>query len=199
VQLFVTLAATALLACAAPTAASLRTAPITTTPADRDALIAAEKAVFAAIAARDTAALDRLIADDFVVRIPGHSDDGKAAFIAAIGSIPGEILSIGGEGLTAQMLGPDLGMVSGVQVARVRVDGTVLVDRGGFVDLFARRDGRWGMTWAFGVPMSTTPAHGDSVPGAGASTDSGRRGGQRVHRTRRRSPTSGRRVACRFR
>jgi hypothetical protein len=157
VRLFVSLAATALLACAAPTAASSRTAPMTTSP-DRDALIAAEEAVFAAIAARDTAALDRLIADDFVVRIPGQPDAGKAAFLAAIGSIPGEILSVGGEGLTAQMLGPDLGMVSGVQVARVRVDGTELVDRGGFVDLFARRDGRWGMIWAFSVPMSTTPA-----------------------------------------
>lgn len=157
-RLFVTLAALALLACAAPTAAVSRTAPSTTSSADRDALIAAEEAVFAAIAARDTAALDRLIADDFVVRIPGHADDGKAAFLAAIGSIPGEILSVGGEGLAAQMLGPDLGMVSGVQVARVRLDGTVLVDRGGFVDLFARRDGRWGMTWAFSAQLSTTPA-----------------------------------------
>jgi hypothetical protein len=33
----------------------------------------------------------------------------------------------------------DTGIVEGVQVARVRVDGNVIEDRGSFVDVFVRR------------------------------------------------------------
>jgi hypothetical protein len=118
-------------------------------------LLAAEDAVFAAIAARDKHALALLLADDFVLRVPGQPDVDKAAFLGVIDAIPGDIVSIGGEDVRADFVG-SVGRVSGLQIARVKVDGQLLEDRQSFVDLFERRADRWVMTWAFSV--ATPPA-----------------------------------------
>lgn len=116
---------------------------------------AAGEAVFAAIQRRDREALARLTAADFVLRVPGAPDTDRDAFLAAIAAIPGEILAVAGEHVAVQVLGPELGLFTGVQVARVRLDGQELVDRGAFVDVFARRDGRWQLVHAFNVTPAT--------------------------------------------
>ncbi|HTE51732.1 MAG TPA: hypothetical protein VK698_12850 [Kofleriaceae bacterium] len=44
------------------------------------------------------------------------------------------------------------------QIARLRLDGADIVDRAPFADLFERQDGRWRMTFAFGVVPVDAPA-----------------------------------------
>jgi ketosteroid isomerase-like protein len=116
-----------------------------------DGLVAAERALFAALAARDRVALDRLADASLVVRVPGQPDVDRAAFLQAAAATPGEILGVDGERLAAHRAG-DAGIVSGVQVARLRVDGRTVEDRATFVDVFVRRDGAWRLAFALYVP-----------------------------------------------
>ena len=126
--------------------------PCAPPPPDADAgLVAAERALFAALAARDGVALARLTAPELILRIPGQPDADRAAFVKAVTATPGEILGVDGEGITSHRSG-DIGIVRGVQVARVRIDGKVIEDRGTFVDVFVRRGGAWVLTFALNVP-----------------------------------------------
>jgi ketosteroid isomerase-like protein len=123
----------------------------TSVPAE---LFAAEEELMHAIAHRDTAALAALLADDFVLRSPGQADTAREAFLAAIAQLPGETRAYHGEGLSARALGDGWGVVSGVQVMELRVDGKDVVDRGSFVDVFQRgADGRWRVVLAVGVSL----------------------------------------------
>jgi ketosteroid isomerase-like protein len=115
-------------------------------------LIAAERALFAAIQRRDRGLLERLVADDFVLRMPGSPDVDRVGFLAAFAAIPGELLAVEGAEIDARVLGPDVGLVTGVQIARVRLDGHELADRNAFADVFERRGGEWRLVYAFGVP-----------------------------------------------
>jgi len=132
-------------------------------PASVPELIAAEEALFAAIQRRDREALAALVTDDFVHQAPGQAAIGRDAFLATLAEIPGELLSVAGEGVTARAIGPDAGLVAGVQVSRLRIDGAEVVARGAFADVFERRAGRWLLTYAFVVelpvaePQATPP------------------------------------------
>jgi len=126
--------------------------PCASPPPDAGAgLVAAERALFAGLAARDRDALARLAAPELILRIPGQPDVDRAAFLQAVAATPGEILGVDGAGITTHRAG-DTGIVRGVQVARVRVDGKVIEDRGTFVDVFVRRGGAWVLTFALNVP-----------------------------------------------
>jgi ketosteroid isomerase-like protein len=123
---------------------------------DSGELIDVEHALFAAIARRDQAQLARLAAPEFVLRMPGQADIDRAAFVRGVAAIPGEILEVSGEGVRAHQTG-DTGIVEGVQVARVRIDGNVIEDRGAFVDVFVRRRGAWQLSFALNVPLTAAP------------------------------------------
>ncbi len=128
-----------------------------TPPAGDDGLLATEEAIFAALTHRDADALGAIVAAEFVFRAPGQPDTDRAGFLAAVAGIPGEILSVVGEDVTAHRAG-DTGIVRGRQVARVRLSGQEIEDRGHFVDVFVRRDGRWVMTLALTAPALTGPS-----------------------------------------
>jgi hypothetical protein len=123
-----------------------------------DELLDAEQSLFAAIARRDGAQLELLAAPELILRIPGQPDVDRAGFLRGVAAIPGEILEVTGEGVRAHQAG-DTGIVEGIQVARVRLDGKVIEDRGAFVDVFVRRDGAWRITFALNVslPASSAP------------------------------------------
>ncbi len=154
------LLAAALLGCGAPATPS----PAAATAAAPDGaqiereLLAAERDVFAAIRRRDRAALESLTTDEFILRVPGAPDVDRAGFLAGIAAIPGEIVAVEGDKVAARALGGDSGVVTGYQVARVRMDGREVVDRQPFADVFVRRDGRWRMVFAFGVVPAEEPA-----------------------------------------
>ncbi len=122
-------------------------------------LLAAARAVFDAIARRDRAALEALTDEAFILRVPGAPDVDRGGFIAGIAAIPGEILSVEAEHVAARRLGPAAGVVTGYQLARVRLDGTKIVDRAPFADVFTRHESGWRMIFAFGVvPVDAPPA-----------------------------------------
>ena len=154
------LLATAFLGCGAPAAPS----PASATSAAADAaqiereLLAAEDDVFAAIQRRDREALESLTAEEFILRVPGAPDLDRAGFLAGIAAIPGEIAAVTGEKVAARSLGGGTGIVTGYQVARVRLDGREIADRQAFADVFERRDGRWRMVFAFGIVTADAPA-----------------------------------------
>lgn len=121
-----------------------------------NSLLDAERALFAALAQRDRGQLERLIAPELVLRVPGQPDVDRAALLDSISTTPGGILEITGDKLRSYDAG-DAGIVEGIQVARVRIDGKVIEDRGAFVDVFAKRDGAWRLTFALNVSL-TDPA-----------------------------------------
>jgi hypothetical protein len=111
----------------------------------------------AAIAQRDQQRLARLAAPELVLRMPDQADVDRAGFLRSVAGIPGDILEVTGEGVRAHRAG-DTGIVEGVQVARVRVDGNVIEDRGSFVDVFVRRAGAWQLVFALNVPLAAPGA-----------------------------------------
>jgi ketosteroid isomerase-like protein len=123
---------------------------------DGDGLIEAERSLFAALARRDREQLERLIAPEFVLRIPGQRDVDRAGFLDSISAMPAGILEVTGDRLGAHAAG-DTGIVEGVQVARVRIDGKIVEDRGAFVDVFVKRDGAWRLSFALNLSL-TDPA-----------------------------------------
>jgi hypothetical protein len=120
-------------------------------------LIAAERRLLRAIAARDQARLATIVGNDFVLRVPGEPDIDKAAFLAAIAAIPGDIISVEGSDMTVATLSPDRAMVSGTQISRVHLEDSMVEDKQAFVDLFALRNGDWILIWAMSVPLHPAP------------------------------------------
>jgi hypothetical protein len=122
-------------------------------------LLALESAVMKAIAAKDRDALRPILADHFVLRMPGAPDVGKEQFLDGIMAVPGDVESIRGEDTKASVLG-GLGIVTGLQIATVRLaaDGRVVSSRGAFTDVFERIDGRWRLALAFSVELPETAA-----------------------------------------
>src|SRR5262249_11045215 len=96
----------------------------------------------AAIRARDRAAVRALLAPGFVQRTIGGGAVGVDQFLAAIEQIPGEILTVELTGLEVDIEG-DMAIVTGVQHARVRIDGQAVDDRRPFVDWMVRQSGAW--------------------------------------------------------
>jgi hypothetical protein len=123
-------------------------------PATQAELLAAEQAVFSAIAHRDPVAFGALLEDGFVLRMPGAPDVGRAAAIEATAHVPGGAMVVTGEQLAASPLGHDLGVVSGVQVGTLELNGEHVVDRSAFTDVFRRgADGHWRIVFAHNVPL----------------------------------------------
>lgn len=116
-------------------------------PEAEDGLLAAERAVFDALAHRDGKALAALTAPGFVLHIAGKPDTDRQTFLVAAVAIDGEILSVDGADLVTYRAG-DTGIVRGTQIARVRVTGQAIEDRNRFLDVFVRREGRWEITLA---------------------------------------------------
>jgi ketosteroid isomerase-like protein len=109
---------------------------------DHDAVLACARDVAAAIGRRDEAALRDLLASDFVHRTPGGPTVTLEPFLTAIGQIPGEILSVSVDELNVDIAG-DAGIVTGIQHARVKVDGAIIDDTRPFADWFVKESGRW--------------------------------------------------------
>ncbi|MBJ6761843.1 nuclear transport factor 2 family protein [Myxococcaceae bacterium JPH2] len=119
---------------------------------DVRALLALEESIVRAIQARDTQALQGLMAKDFVFRGVGDVETDLTTFLANTAAIPGTILSVETETVRAHVFG-DTGVLTGTQRARVRLpDGSEVTDVGHFTDVCQRRDGRWWVVLAHSLP-----------------------------------------------
>lgn len=121
-----------------------------------------ERDIMAAIKGKDTAALEPMLADEFVYRTHFGVEADKAAFLESITSFPVEIISLRGEELKVNVYG-ETAVLTGVQVAEARPpEGEAEESAVAFTDVFVRREGRWLMVLAHGVEL---PSESDSTPG----------------------------------
>jgi ketosteroid isomerase-like protein len=121
-----------------------------------------ERDIMAAIKGKDTAALEPMLADEFVYRTHFGVEADKAAFLESITSFPVEIISLRGEELKVNVYG-ETAVLTGVQVAEARPpEGEAEESAVAFTDVFVRREGRWLMVLAYGVEL---PSESDSTPG----------------------------------
>jgi len=109
---------------------------------DESILRKAAAGIAAAIAARDVDTLSSALAPGFLHRGDGPSVVEKDAFLEAVRSIPGEIVFVRLERVDVDVAA-DAAMLTGVQHARVKVDGETVDDRRAFADFFVRHDGAW--------------------------------------------------------
>ena len=120
---------------------------------ERDGVTETAEKMAAAIAGRDVVAIRALLAPDFVHRTHGGAGVDADAFIAAIEQIPGEIILVKLERLEVDICG-DGALVTGVQHAKVVIDGQIIDDRRGFVDWFVKHAGEWRVQAAVDLPES---------------------------------------------
>ena len=119
-----------------------------------------ERDIMSAIKGKDTAALEPMLADEFVYRTHFGVEADKAAFLESIASFPIEIISLRGEELKVNVYG-ETAVLTGVQVAEARPpEGEAEESAVAFTDVFVRRDGRWLMVLAYGVEL---PSESDST------------------------------------
>jgi ketosteroid isomerase-like protein len=116
-------------------------------------LVSLSEQLAAAIARRDVTAVRGFLADAFVQRPAGGSGVDAEAFLANIKKIPGDILFVRVEQLTVDISG-DSAIVTGIQQARLEIDGSVVNDRRAFVDWFVKETGSWKLRTAVDLPAN---------------------------------------------
>jgi hypothetical protein len=117
----------------------------------REGVVEASERIAAAIAGRDLGTIRRLLAPGFVHRTHGGQRADGEAFVLAIQRIPGEIVFVRLERLEVDVT-PNGVLLTGVQHARVRVDGQVVEERRPFVDWFVKHGGEWRIQAAVDLP-----------------------------------------------
>lgn len=106
-----------------------------------------ERDLFAALQKKDLPALERMVAEEFVLRQPGKPDQDRLSFLASVQTLAGT-LDVTGDGLDARVVG-DTGVITGVQRSKVKLDdGRVIEDAQAFTDVAVFRDGRWQLVLA---------------------------------------------------
>jgi ketosteroid isomerase-like protein len=118
---------------------------------ERERVLATAIAIADAIGVRDVGRLATLLSPDFLHRKAGAGATGAAAFLAAIERIPGEILSVNLARIEIDMAG-DSALVTGIQHARVRLDGELIEDTRPFVDWLTKESGEWRLRAAVELP-----------------------------------------------
>lgn len=114
-------------------------------------IAAAAEAVAAAIGARDVTALRGLLAPGFVHRTHRGDVAGLEKFLAGIAAIPGEIIFVKLEDLRLDVT-PAGVLATGLQHARLKIDGETVDDRRGFIDWFVDVNGEWKIQAAVDLP-----------------------------------------------
>lgn len=114
--------------------------------------IEAAAAFDAAIAGKDRAALERLIADDFLwVRGSGVTGD-KSAFIGAL-TAPTLRIDPFHPSEARWIVSGDSALLAATNDLRGTADGVAFVDRHRFADHWLRRDGEWRLVYAQVTPL----------------------------------------------
>jgi ketosteroid isomerase-like protein len=116
-----------------------------------------ERAIMAAIKAKNAATLAPFLADEFIYRTHFGAEADRKQFLESIASFPVEILALRGEELRVNVFG-EVAILTGVQLAEARLpDHAPEESAVAFTDVFVRRDGRWLMVLAFGVELPSEP------------------------------------------
>lgn len=121
-----------------------------------DAVKRAALDVAAAIERRDVGTLTGALAPGFLYRAPGGQSLDADTFLKGIAEIPGEILFVRLVDLEVDLSGAGA-LATGIQHARVRIDGKEIDDRRAFVDWFVARNGKWQIRVAVDLPLEPSP------------------------------------------
>ena len=108
--------------------------------------------VAAAIERRDVSTVAGALAPGFVHRSPGAPPVDAETFLKGIAEIPGEIVFVRLVDLDID-LSEAGALATGIQHARVRIDGQDTDDRRAFVDWFIAHDGKWKIRVAVDLPF----------------------------------------------
>jgi ketosteroid isomerase-like protein len=122
-----------------------------------EALLRITHAIMAAIKNKDAAALDPLLADEFIYRTHFGAEIDKPAFLASIACFPLEIVSVRGDELNVNVFG-ETAILTGLQSAQARgPEGELEESVVAFTDVFRNRAGRWLLVLAYGVELPSEP------------------------------------------
>jgi hypothetical protein len=119
---------------------------------DQERLTALSVEIAGLIGRRDGSGLRACLAPGFVARALGGEAMGPDEFVAGVEGLPGEIAFVRVEGITVDLT-PAGALVSGIQVARVHVDGQTIDDRRSFADWFVKTDDGWRLQAALDIPF----------------------------------------------
>ena len=120
---------------------------------DEALLIELAHAIAAAIGRRDAGLLADVLAPAFTHRGDEGVTADAAAFLEGIRGIPGEIVFVRLERVDADISG-DAAMLTGVQHARLILDGQTVDDRRAFADFFVKAGGSWKLRAAADFPAA---------------------------------------------
>jgi hypothetical protein len=118
----------------------------------RHQILRTNEVLFHAIADRDVAALERVVAPDFRFETQGQKGD-RRAFLDGVKGRAANVEHITNEELELRLDGPRA-VLCGLQRATVVLDGKRVDDQARFCDRWEERDGRWQVTFA-GEPPRT--------------------------------------------
>ena len=104
-----------------------------------------------AIRRRDVTTITSLLAPGFVHHVPGGASRDADTFTAGIAEIPGEIVFVRLVDVRVDLVNGGA-LVSGIQHARVQIEGEVIDDRRAFVDWFLNVPGGWKLKIAYDLP-----------------------------------------------
>jgi ketosteroid isomerase-like protein len=120
---------------------------------DAEAVLRVEREIMSAIEAKNAAALDPMVAEEFTYRTHFGAESNKSEFLQSIAAIPVEIISMRGEELKVNVYG-DTAIITGVQLAEARLpEGEMDESAVAFTDVFVRREGQWLLVLAYGVDL----------------------------------------------
>jgi ketosteroid isomerase-like protein len=135
-----------------------------------DEILEIERAMMAAVKAKDAGALAVFLADEFVYRTHFGAEADRDQFLESIVSFPVEILTLRGDELRVDVFG-EVAILTGVQRAEARLpDHPPEESAVAFTDVFVQRDGRWLMVLAFGVELPSEP---DAITEPSAASSDG--------------------------
>ena len=116
-------------------------------------LFRAQEQFWAALQSKDRKAFERLLADDFVGRSPGQSNQDRTAFIDTLTGFPVQVRSVGSDNLEVHVFGI-VAVVTGVQVAQLELaDGQVKENRIAITNVFQRQEKHWLLKFAHAVSL----------------------------------------------
>lgn len=122
-------------------------------PARPEDLVRVSERLLSAIVSRDAAALEELLAPEFVHLDGSGARTERGEFIAQVLGSTYEVVHAGFESLSVDVVG-ELGVVNGVQRAEVDLGpGESVVSRGAFTDVFVATPSGWRIRLARSVDL----------------------------------------------
>jgi ketosteroid isomerase-like protein len=115
--------------------------PVSSTEGDRQEIIALEKAWAAAAPARDVAAYERILADDFIGQWADGTSSTKAETVESLRTSDDYQMSIVRD-LNVRLFG-ETAVVNGHFAERATSAGQDLTGEYAFIDVWVKRDARW--------------------------------------------------------